>query len=106
MPTKGFTDPGSRRTSFYDPALSTTFLSNSVWRTAPLLEWLFDPSIGFMVNEDFNTYDATATTGDYLLTQATSGTGAIDTTFPGTLKIDAGATTQHQGANVQRLKQS
>lgn len=104
MPTKGFTTTGSRRTSFYDPAISTTYLTSSLWQTAPLLEYLFDPSIGFMLDENFSAYDAAATTGDYLLTAATTGTGAILTTAPGTLQLDAGATTAAQGANLQRLK--
>lgn len=104
MPTKGFVHPGTKRTSFCDPSLSTTYLTSSLWQTAPLLEYMFDPSIGFMLDENFASYDAAATTGDYLLTQATTGTAVISTTAPGTLFIDAGATTQHQGVNLQRLK--
>lgn len=103
MATKGHTSSGGGRISYYDPALSPTHLSN-LWKTCPLLEFLHDPSIGVLLDENFISYDATATTGDYLLTQATSGTAAIDTANPGTLKIDAGATTQHQGVNLQRLK--
>jgi len=104
MPTKGFTDPGGRRISFYDPDISTTYATSSVWRTCPLLEYLFDPSIGFLLDERFDNYDAEATVGDYVLTQATAGSAAISTTAPGTLSIDSGSTTSPQGANVQRIK--
>jgi hypothetical protein len=104
MPTKGFTDPGTRRTSFYDPSLSTTYATGSLWRDCPLQEFQHDPSIGCLLDENFNEYDAAATTGDYLLTAATSGSAAISTTQIGTLSIDSGATTAAQGANVQRLK--
>lgn len=104
MPTKGFTDPGSRRITFYDPSISTTYSTSSLWRTCPLLEYMFDPSIGVLLDEQFTSYDAASTTGDYVATQATAGTAAIDTSIPGTLKIAAASTTQHQGEQVQRLK--
>lgn len=102
MPTEGYTH-GSGRASFFDPALSTAY-TTGLWRTCPLLEHFFDPSIGVLLREDFQNYDATATTGDYLLTQATAGSAAISATAPGTLSIDSGSTTTQQGANVQRIK--
>lgn len=104
MPTKGFVHTGTKRTSFCDPSISTTYLTSSLWQTAPLLEFMFDPSIGFMLDENFSAYDAAATSGDYTLTAATSGTAAILTTAPGTLQLDAGAATAAQGVNLQRLK--
>lgn len=103
MPTRGFQHPGSRRVSMYDPLLSPTFLTG-LWKTCPLLEFLFDPSIGVMLDENFMNYDAEATVGDYVLTAATAGTAAISTTAPGTLSIDSASTTAAQGANVQRVK--
>ncbi len=60
--------------------------------------------IGTYLNESFNSYNAAATSGDYLATAATSGTAAISTTYPGTLALDAGATTSTQGLNLQRIK--
>jgi hypothetical protein len=104
MPTKGFTTPGTRRVSFYDPELSTGYSTSSLWRTCPLLEYFFDPSIGVLLDENFQSYNAAATTGDYVLTQATAGSAAISTAYPGTLSIDSGSTTTAQGANVQRAK--
>lgn len=104
MPTKGFVHPGTRRTSFYDPSLSTTYATSSLWQDCPLQEHQHDPSIGFLLDENFASYNAAATTGDYTLTAATSGSAAISTSIPGTLAIDSGATTDNQGANVQRLK--
>ena len=99
MASTGFTD-GTGRVGVYDPAINSTFVTG-LWRTCPLWEFMCDPSIGFLYDEQFTSYDAT---NDWTLTQATTGTAAIDTASPGTLKIDAGATTQHQGTNLQRLK--
>jgi hypothetical protein len=99
MPTTGYTS-GSSRVSVYDPAINPTHVTG-LWQTCPLWEYHHDPSIGVLYDEGFLSYDAT---NDWTLTQATAGSAAIDTTNPGTLKIDAGATTQHQGANLQRLK--
>lgn len=102
MASKGIITSGVA--SVYDPVLSPTYLAGNLWRTCPLLEHVFDPSIGFLLRETFDSYDATATTGDYLLTQATAGSAAISTVYPGTLSIDSGSTTSPQGANVQRIK--
>lgn len=103
MPTRGYTDPGTRRASHYDPTLSAGYSTN-LWKDCPLLEYMHDPSIGVYLNETFTSYDAAATTGDWVLTQATAGTGAISTVDPGTLVIDAASSTDTQGANVQRVK--
>ena len=103
MPTRGYTDPGSRRASHYDPTLSSGYSSN-LWKSCPLLEYLHDPMIGFMVDERWDSYDAAATTGDYVLTQATAGTAAISTAAPGVLEIDSASATATQGAQIQRAK--
>lgn len=103
MPTRGFTDPGTRRVSHYDPVLSAGYSTN-LWRSCPLLEYIHDPLIGFMVDERWDSYDAAATTGDYVGTQATAGTAAISTAAPGVLEIDCNSTTQGQGFQIQRAK--
>jgi hypothetical protein len=103
MATRGYTEPGTRRVSHYDPDLSSAY-TTGLWRTCPLLEYMFDPSIGVLLDENFQNYNAAATTGDYVLTQATAGSAAISATYPGTLSIDSGSTTTQQGANVQRAK--
>jgi hypothetical protein len=103
MPTKGFTTSGGRRVSFYDPTLSTGYSAN-LWKSCPLLEYQFDPMIGFMIDERWHSYDAAATTGDYVLTQATTGTGAISTAAPGVLELDSNSTTTAQGATLQHNK--
>lgn len=103
MATKGYTHPGKKVCSVYDPVLSTVY-PNSLWTDCPLAEYNHDPMIGVYLNEPFVSYNATSTTGDYLLTQAVSGTGAISTTYPGCLALDAGASTTTQGPNLQRLK--
>ncbi len=103
MPTRGYTDVGTGRVSHYDPTLSTGYTSG-LWKTCPLLEYRHDPAIGVLLDEPFVSYNAASTSGDYVLTAATSGTGAISTTYPGCLALDAGAATSTQGVNLQRVK--
>lgn len=74
-----------------------------VWKNAPLDRLRYDPFYAVVLDEGFVGYDA-STGGEYTLTQATAGSAAISTTYPGTLAIDSGSTTATQGANVQRLK--
>lgn len=102
MPTRGHTTV-SGRCSHYDPTLSSGYSAN-LWKTCPLLEYMFDPQIGFLVDERWDRYDAAATTGDYVLTQATTGAAAISTAAPGVLELDSNSTTGSQGANLQRVK--
>lgn len=104
MPTRGYTDIGSGRASFYDPTLSTTYSTSTLWANCPLLEYFFDPSIGILFDWNGTSYDATATTGDWVGTAATSGSAAMSTTIPGCLAIDAGATTDNQGFQIQAKK--
>jgi len=101
MPTRGRNFNG--RVSVYDPALSSTYVNN-LWKSCPLAEYMHDPSIGFLIDERFHAYDAAATTGDYVLTQATQGTAAISTAAPGVLEIDANSATATQGATLQHNK--
>lgn len=102
MPTRGFTTPGGV-CSFYDPTLSTTYTSG-LWKTCPVLEWMFDNNVGVYLNDQFTSYNATATTGDWVGTAATAGTAATGTAEPGVLVLDSGSTTQGQGMQVQRTK--
>lgn len=101
MPSRGHNQGG--RVSVYDPELSPTHLSG-LWRTCPLAEYLHDPSIGVLLQEDFQSYDPEATNGDYVLTQASTGAAAISTAAPGVLELDSNSTTATQGANLQRVK--
>lgn len=102
MPTRGFTTPGGRA-SHYDPTLSTDYTSN-LWKSCPLLEYWFDPSIGVFLDEQWQSYDPEATNGEYVLTQATAGTAAISTAASGVLELDCNSTTQGQGVQIQRVK--
>ena len=101
---KGFQTPGSKVVSYYDPVLSPLYTTSSLWQDCPLLAYLFDPSIGVLY-EGFTSYDPTSTTGDWVATAATSGTAAILSTDRGTIQLDAGATTDNQGMQLQNLKQ-
>lgn len=83
------------------PLIDSAAFQAGVWATAPIVESQFDPSIAVVLDEQFVNFDSTDT---YTVTQATSGTAAISTTVPGALLLDAGATTDNQGVNVQRLK--
>jgi hypothetical protein len=102
MPTRG-NHHGSGRVSHYDPTLSSGY-SRNLWASCPLLEYLHDPMIGFMIDERWHNYNAAATTGDYVLTQATTGTAAISTAAPGVLELDSGSSTSTQGATLQHNK--
>ena len=99
MPTRGHQNGGGR-SSVYDPAINPGHVSG-LWQGCPLWEYLHDPSIGFLLDERWHSYNAAATTGDYVLTQATTGTGAISTAAPGVLELDSNSTTATQGATLQ-----
>lgn len=103
MPTRGYTDPGTGRASHYDPILSSGYSVN-LWKSCPLLEYQFDPHVGVLLDERWQSYNAASTTGDYVGTQATAGTGAISTAAPGVLEVDCNSTTQGQGFQIQRVK--
>jgi hypothetical protein len=102
MPTRGYTHP-SGVVSHFDPLINPTH-ETGVWRSCPLLEWYSDPSIGVYLREDFVSYDAAATDGNYVLTQATTGAAAISTAAPGVLELDSNSTTTQQGATLQHNK--
>lgn len=76
----------------------------SLWESAPLLALGLHPC-GFVdIHENWASYNAAATTGDYVLTQATTGTAAISTARSGVLELDSNSTTSTQGATLQRAK--
>lgn len=77
---------------------------DDLWGDCPLLNWLLDPTIGTYLAETWQSYNAAATDGDYVLTQATQGTAAIDTAETGVLLLDSNSSTSTQGANLQRAK--
>jgi hypothetical protein len=77
---------------------------DDLWGDCPILNWLLDPTIGTCLIENWHSYDAEATVGNYVLTQATAGTAAIDTAETGVLLLDSDSTTSTQGANLQRPK--
>jgi hypothetical protein len=103
MPTRGYTDPGTRRASHYDPTLSAGY-SGNLWKDCPLQEYIHDPAIGTLLDERFLSYNAAATTGDWVLTQSVTGAAAISTADTGVLELDSNSTTSTQGANLQRVK--
>jgi hypothetical protein len=76
----------------------------SLWESAPLLALEQNPC-GFVdVHERWISYNAAATTGDYVLTQATTGAAAISTARSSVLELDSNSTTATQGATLQRAK--
>lgn len=89
---------------FRDPTYSPAISSAGVWADCPVLARYSDPYVGTLLDESWVNYDAAATTGDYVLTQATAGTGAISTADHGVLELDSGSTTATQGANLQHVK--
>lgn len=77
---------------------------DELWGDCPILNHLIDPSIGVLLDENWQQYDAEATNGEYVLTQATQGTAAIDTAETGVLLLDSNSTTSTQGATLQHNK--
>ena len=102
MPTRGHVQ-AANRISVYDPLLNPGF-PRGLWRTCPRDIALYDPSVGVTLDEPFVHYDAAATDGDYVLTQATAGAAAISAAAPGVLELDSNSTTEAQGAQIQRAK--
>jgi hypothetical protein len=75
-----------------------------VWKTAPLDRLRYDPYFAVELWETWQSLDTEATVGDYVLTQATTGTAAISTAAPGVLELDSNSSTSTQGAQIQRVK--
>ncbi len=73
---------------------------DNLWGNCPLVNYHLDPSIGLLYDEPFLTYD---TTNDWTATHVTTGSEAVSTTVPGALTLNAGASTAHQGSQIQRL---
>ena len=102
MATRGFNQAGT--VTHYEDQINRARHATGLWRTCPLLAYQCDPSIGFLVDERWHGYDAAATDGDYVLTQATTGAAAISTAAPGVLELDSNSTTSTQGATLQHNK--
>jgi hypothetical protein len=94
---------GSGVGSVYDGTLNPAYMAG-VWGDCPLFQAYFDHKILFDYNERFDKYDAAATDGDWVLTQATTGAAAISAAAPGVLELDSNSTTSTQGANLQNKK--
>lgn len=101
MVSRGHNEAG--RVSVFDDSLNPSY-RQGLWASCPLAEYMHDPSIGVLLQEDFLSYDAEATNGEYVLTQATAGAAAISTAAPGVLELDSGSNTATQGATLQHNK--
>lgn len=77
---------------------------NLLWGNCPLVNAVLDPSLAVWLEEEYLSYNAQATTGDYVATQATAGTAVIHTGQQGAILLDAGASTAHEGIQIQRVK--
>lgn len=86
------------------PILNSPAYQRGVWGTSPLVQAEFLQDLAVVLNEQFQDFDTTATTGSWVSTQATAGTSAVATTAPGALLLDAASTTANQGIQVQRLR--
>lgn len=75
-----------------------------LWRNAPLRQAFFQPLRYIDHVERWQSYDPEATNGEWVLTQATAGTAALDTTRSGVMLLDSGSTTATQGVQIQRVK--
>src|SRR5690606_28249976 len=86
---------------FYVPGLTPR---PSLWQDCPLPALLSDPTIGHMDWEQFKSFNAAASTGDWVVTQATNGAAALSAAEGGVLEVDSDSTTATQGANVQKVR--
>ncbi len=71
-----------------------------LWGDCPIVNYFLDPTVAVLYDEPFVGFDST---NDWTLTQATAGTGAVSTTIPGALTLNAGDTTTLHGPQIQRL---
>ncbi len=83
---------------FYDTVLGPA-KGSSLWEGCPIFPWLSDPSIMHVYFADFHGLDKG--TEDWILTQATAGTGVAGTLAGGVFTLNAGATTDGQGPQIQ-----
>lgn len=102
MASTGWT-ASNLRVGVYDPAINPTFSTN-LWQLAPCWENMCDPSVGILWDWPCVTYNAQATTGEWVGTAATTGSAATHASIPGAVMLDAGATTAAQGFQIQNLK--
>lgn len=75
-----------------------------VWKNAPIDRLRYDQYYAVELIEPWQSYDPEATNGEYVLTQATTGTAAVSSAAPGVLELDSNSTTATQGAQIQRVK--
>jgi hypothetical protein len=103
MSTRGATVGGAGtlgpQASFIDDGISPA-PGASLWQTCPLLAGLCDLHGLCIFEDDFIGLTKTADT--WIATQATSGTATAGVLAGGTCALSAGATTNHQGEQLQR----
>jgi hypothetical protein len=91
--------PMGARLNFTDNLLSPA-QGKSLWQTCPLLEYLCDPFLLHWFEDDFDGISKAADT--WIATQATSGSATAGVLAGGTCALSAGATTDHQGEQIQK----
>lgn len=83
----------------YDDQLSPA-PGASLWYTCPMQAYGNDASVGSQLFDDFIGFVTGSTA--WVTTQATSGTATAGNLAGGTAALNSGATTQHQGIQMQR----
>lgn len=73
-------------------------LSRDLWRNCPREQIMNDPRAGYFFRDDFTDLP----TGKYTVTQATTGTFALEDALGGVAAANSGATTAGQGPNIQK----
>jgi hypothetical protein len=73
---------------------------SSLWQSCPLLAINQDPMLGYEMFDDFVGIVKAADA--WIATPATSGTATAGTLAGGTANLNAGASTAHQGIQIQR----
>ncbi len=80
---------------------------NGVFGTCEVLAAaVTDPESYIYIFDDFLDFDSTATTGNWVVTQATAGTAARIDGAGGILQLDCNSTTADQGIQAQRISET
>lgn len=94
--------------NFYEETTGSDYRTG-VWADCPLLAIEADPSLGYVIFEDFNQFQAITdanppTLAGYTCTQGGGTKGLLRTIagVGGLLEVDSESTTQHEGLHIQQ----
>ncbi len=103
MTTRSYNWPGVGSTgsnlNFADFDAGSPARGASMWQSCPIQAILADPFLGTIYRNDFQSFNKA--TEEWILTQATAGTGVAGVLANGVATLNAGAVTDGQGPQIQ-----